>query len=146
LNKREATRLAKERYGPTASAIAVSSRDRNQRKGIAIIEPGGYGGNPLFVVLGYGGSFEDAFRMASENPRALEAELQWKKSLEEWEKFKNDPQAAVDDMKDELRRAYNGRDQASQRTEGGSDQRADDGDQQEQSEAVSEVQGSPREG
>jgi hypothetical protein len=108
MNKREATRLAKEKYGPTASAVTQSNvLDRHQRFGVAMVSPGGVRGDSTLVVLGYGDSYISAFEMAKNNPVAIEAEKQWQQALREWEVFKDDPRKAVEIMKQSLKEAIN---------------------------------------
>ncbi len=58
MNAKEATVKAKQLFGRMSFAVRVSSRDRNQRFGVMIAE-----GNKA-MTLGYGPSFEEAFKMA----------------------------------------------------------------------------------
>lgn len=92
-----AEKKAKELYGPTATAVAVSNiMNRNERFAVSMTEPGGVDRQPLLVVLGYGDSFESAFKMAESNPNAIMAKTRIENIRKDYESGKfNSPEEYV---------------------------------------------------
>jgi len=86
MTRKMAEKKARETYGPTATAVQVSSKDRNQRFGVSMVEPGGLDRAPILVVLGFGDSYEAAFKMAETNPAATMAENRMKTIKEVYER------------------------------------------------------------
>ena len=62
--------MANAKYGDRASAVNVSSKNRNERYGIVITVPGGALSDPLLGCLGFGDSFQAAWDMAEKNEAA----------------------------------------------------------------------------
>lgn len=67
MTKAEASRKAIRDFGETAFAVRVQSKDRNQRFGILVVQNGQIG------PLGYGASYEEAFKMAEQTVNAAKA-------------------------------------------------------------------------
>lgn len=65
MTRAEANRKAIELLGPTSRAIRVSSRDRNQRFGIILVDK-----NAVWTA-GYGSSYEEAYQMAVKDVNEL---------------------------------------------------------------------------
>jgi hypothetical protein len=94
MNKAEARKLAKEKYGPTASAVSVSAIDRHQRFGIMFYRGGGALSDPMLGCLGHGDSFQAAWDHAEKNQIAMALAEEWKTiSTVDYAEFGKDPVA-----------------------------------------------------
>lgn len=58
MTKAEANQKVTKMFGPESFATRVSSKDRNQRFGIVMVNSG------RMYVVGFGSSYEEAFQMA----------------------------------------------------------------------------------
>ncbi len=88
ISKQEADKIAKLKFGMAAFAIRVSSKNRNQRFGIMLVD------NNSVFALGYGDSFVSALNMAEIEVREA------RKTVEEELKLKSD---TVEKQKDEVK-------------------------------------------
>lgn len=83
-----ANKVVKEKWGPTASAVRMRTTDANQRFMVAyndIVEDEA-SRKLVCIVLGMGRSFDDAIKMASENPLGQKREAvvkEWREKLNE---------------------------------------------------------------
>ena len=102
MTKKAADKKAKADYGPTAGAVRSSNIDRNQRFGIAFYEPPGAFEKPVVMVLGYGDSFDAAFKMAETNEAAKAVAMRWAKIQEDWKSFGENPAGFFEKAKESL--------------------------------------------
>lgn len=105
ISRKQAKKLVQEKYGPTASVVNVSSKDRNQRFGVMFVEVAGLDQQKL-ACFGYGDSYEAAMKMADENPIAQKYAEEWNKmKTVDWEKFRLDPHGYLAQKKAEIEKA-----------------------------------------
>ncbi len=103
LNKRQADKIAKDLYGPTAAASPQpGQKDRNQRFGIMYVEPAGLGSNAYLMCLGYGSSYGAALDMAAKNPVGVMAANRWKTIQEHWEEFGKNPESVLQKFREDF--------------------------------------------
>lgn len=102
MNKKEAARIAKKKYGPLASAVNMSNKDRSQRFGIVLVTPGGAFDKPTLYCLGYGSNYSQAMAMTDSNPTAKAFEQQWTGAQNDLKKFYTDPVAYFEEEKKKI--------------------------------------------
>jgi len=105
MDKKKADKLAKETWGPLASAMRVSSNIRNERFGFGMVEPGGVNREPVLIIFGYGDSFESALEMTKESSQAAAAENRWTQVKADWKEFGETPEKYIERMKHDLKSA-----------------------------------------
>lgn len=102
MNKKQARQWAQQNYGPTASAVNVSSRNRDERFGIVYIDLGGPMQPRALFCLGKGDSFQKAVQDAKNNPVAQGFQRQWSVTKKEFEEFGKDPHSYMQKRKKQM--------------------------------------------
>lgn len=105
ISRKKAKQLVQEKYGPTASVVHVSSKNRHERFGVMFVEVGGLDSAKL-ACFGYGDSYEAAIKMAQENELAKKYAQEWLNTKKDFDaSFKNDPSAYVKEKMAEIEQA-----------------------------------------
>lgn len=104
ISRKQAKKLVQQKYGPTASVVNVSSKNRHERFGVMFVEVGGLDSAKL-ACFGHGDSYEAAIKMAEENELAKKYEQEWSNTKKDFETFKNDPQAYLQSKKAQIEQA-----------------------------------------
>lgn len=143
MNRVEARKLVREKYGPSADVVAVSSvKNRHERFGVVFTEPAGKDSAPVLLVLGHGDSFQAAIDHADKNEASKLIAKRWEDLKLEFKEFGENPQAYIkkmnqkaEELKNKVLEDTHGRSQAesSQSVEvSGDEGRAGEGYQEEQ--------------
>jgi hypothetical protein len=125
MTRKMAMNLAKETYGPTATAVGVSNvAARGERFCVSMTEPGGVDRAPMLVVLGYGDSYESAFKMAETNPNAIMAKTRIENIRKDYEsgKFSSPEEYVREVLMKQLKESIDGNQEASVGPDGASDE------------------------
>lgn len=104
MTKAQVRKLAKERFGLNANVVSVSSLDRHQRFGVMLTVPKGAVGSSALVCLGHGDSWEACWNHCLTGQNGIDWANEWKKTLEDYSRFKDDPQGYLKEKQDEIKK------------------------------------------
>lgn len=96
--------MVQEKYGPTASVVNVSSKNRHERFGVMFVEVSGLDKSQKLACFGHGDSYEAAIKMADSNELAQKYAKEWEQTKKDFETFRNDPHGYLEAKKAEMQK------------------------------------------